>query len=167
MRHAALTLVLVALTASGCTDRGDHVVIELSAADFEPSRELDSIWLTVTASRLDAALCAPFTEAVSLVPGYSGSVALPAAVEVEAGAVYDQLLFVRIEGVRDGVLRLRDERMASLGGGDVHLDVTLAAACLDVGLEPGERCHGGAVDESPYWRIFDEGEGVAAQESCR
>jgi hypothetical protein len=168
MRRAAHALLLASLisAAPGCATEANHVVLELSAPDFDAAGELDSLWVTVTASRTDDALCAPFTEVLSLVPGYQGTVTLPATVEIRAGAVYDQVLFVRIEGKREGVLRLRDERMASLGGGDVRLQWALAAACLDVGLERGELCQDGAVEESPYWQIFDEGEGVQDQERC-
>jgi hypothetical protein len=166
MRRAARLLLLTTLLAAGCAEK-DHVVIELSASGFNPVQELDSVWVTVTASRLGDTLCEPFTEVVSLVPGFTGSVTLPATVEVEAGSVYDQVLFVRVEGKRGGVLHLRDERMASLAGGDVRLDVVMTGSCLDVGLDEGELCQDGVVSESPYWRIFDEGEGVQAGESCR
>jgi hypothetical protein len=168
MRRAAPALLLLAIvSAAGCAFDGDRVVVELSATDFYPAVELDSLWITVTASRQGDARCVPFTEVVSLVPGYPGSVTLPATIEIRAGSVYDQILFVRVEGKQGGELRLRDERMASLGGGDVRLDVALSGACLDVGLGPGERCQGGAVDESPFWRIFDEREGVDSGEACR
>ena len=168
MRRAARLLLLTTLisAAPGCGSE-DHVVVELSASGFDAVQELDTLWLTVTASRLGDTLCEPFTEVVSLVPGFRGSVTLPVTVEVKAGAVNDQVHFIRIEGKRGGALRLRDERMASLGGGDVHLTVALTGACLDVGLDRGELCQDGVVSESPYWRIFDEGEGVQAAESCR
>ena len=169
MRRVAPALLLVSLISAlpGCaSEEADHVVLELSAPWFSAVHELDSLWVTVTASRLDNALCEPSTEVLSVVPGFQGSISLPATVEIKAGVVYNQILFIRIEGKRDGALRLRDERMASLGGGDVRLQWTLAAACLDVGLEPGELCQDGVVGESPYWQIFDEGEGVQDGEPC-
>ena len=168
MRRAAQLLLLTTLisAAPGCGS-GDHVVVELSASGLNPVLELDTVWLTITASRLGDGMCEPFTEVISLGPGFPGSVTVPATVEIKAGSVYDQFLFVRIEGKKGGVLRLRDERMASLGGGDVHLEVVLSGSCLDLGLESGELCQDGLVSESPYWRTFDEGEGVETGTSCR
>jgi hypothetical protein len=169
MRLAARLMLVTSLIAAapGCTGEGDRVVLKISALGFDAGRELDSVWVTVTASRPGDTRCEPFSEVVSLVPGYPGSVTPPVTVEVRAGALYDQILFVRIEGKRAGTVRVRDERMASLGGGDVRVDVSLAAACLDVGLEQGELCQDGVVAESPYWRIFDEGEGVQPGERCQ
>jgi hypothetical protein len=166
-RTIGLLLAGLVAAATGCAGPGDRVVLEISAPGLDAVRELDSLWVTVTASRAGDARCEPFTEVLSLVPGYPGSETLPVTVAIRAGEVYDQILFVRIEGKRDGAVRLRDERMASLGGGDVRVTVALAAACLDVGLDPGELCQEGVVGESPYWRIFDEGEGVAPGEACR
>lgn len=158
--------VALALTACGVED---HVVVELEAVGMDPTAELDTLELTITASRTTAGdeLCQPYTTRFALDSSGGDAITLPYALRLEPGSLYDKLVYVRVVGLRDGTVRYKTERMASLSGGDVRMQVQLTADCLGVGTGERRHCVGGAAEESPYWRIFDEGEFVQAGEACR
>jgi hypothetical protein len=173
-RHRRLPAVLLATTVSaallaGCVDNPDHVVIQDAAPYLDVSAELDTLEVTLTASRTSAgdALCEPFALTYSLAAADATRVTLPFELEVKPGTVYDKLVYVRVVGRHYGTTRFKTERAASLAGGDSVVHVSITADCLGVGTGAGQHCQGGLATASPYAAIFDEGQYVEANEACR
>jgi hypothetical protein len=162
-------LVLFVWQLAGCPGEVDHVVLEIAAGDWDPVAELATLEITVTASRTTAGdeLCEPYTVSFSLDGSGSDPISLPFTLEFEPGNIYNKIVFVRVVGRQDGTVRYKTERMASLTGGDVRVQVEIDEACLDVGTGERHHCADGQSVESPFWRIFDESEFVQAGEACR
>jgi hypothetical protein len=165
-----LAVVVAGLSAGSCADPGDRVVLEITLAGFVPSAEVDRLEITVAASRTVTgdALCAPWTHeyAVSTDATDVPPVGFPLRIAVEPGPTYDKILFVRVIGRKSTTVRLKTERMVSLQGGDVGLQVLLTADCIGVGTGAGQHCVGGLAQESPYGAIFDQGLHVETTEPC-
>jgi hypothetical protein len=94
------------------------------------------------------------------------AVDFPLRIAVKPGQIYDKILYVRVIGRQDGTVRLKTERMVSLQGGDVTLQVLLTADCISVGTGAGQHCVGGLAQESPYGTIFDQNLNVETTEPC-
>jgi hypothetical protein len=124
--------------------------------------------VTISASRTEQgdALCEPFTQTFPLTPGAAGWISLPYVIAVEPGDTYDKVLFIRVVGLASGTVRYKTERMVSLSGGEVIVDIRLTEDCLGVGTGRGMHCFGGFPLESPYWQIFDENLHVESGQSC-
>jgi hypothetical protein len=154
-----LALALVAL-GGGCEDVGDRVVVKLSMG-FSPSAELDEVEVIIAASATDQGdqLCAPYSK-IFVVDSADATdtetTSFPLRIEVRPGQTYDRILYVRVRGWQDGTLRIKTERMVSLQGGDVLLEILLPADCLGIGTGAGQHCVGGLTMESPYGPIFDD-----------
>ena len=167
-------LLALALGLVGCTSAPDRVVVSLEAVDLDPATAMDRIVLTITASTTASgtALCEPFEVSLPLVPEATSAtemapITLPFTVAIEPGTQFNQLLLVRIEGrLLDDTVVYRDERMATLAGGEHQLHIRLTADCLHQGTGPREYCQNGVVLESTQWPIFDEGAFVQAGMSC-
>lgn len=160
---------LFVLGLAGCSEDVDHVVVSIEAGDMDPAAELDTLEITVTASRSEAGdeLCEPYTISLALNGGGDDVISLPFTLELEPGSIYDKLVYVRVVGLQAGTVRYKTERMASLAGGDVRVQVEFINACLGVGTGERQHCVDGQSVESPFWRIFDESEFVQAGQACR
>jgi hypothetical protein len=167
VRHLGLLLGVV-LLGGGCQERVDRVVVEIGAAGFIPTQQLDEIEVTISASRTVEGdqLCEPYAETFNLDPTGLDPVTLPLRIAVEPGDVYDKVLYVRVVGRFDGTIRLKAERMVSLAGGDVTLQVLLTADCIGVGTGAGRHCQAGLPLESPLSEIFDDRRFVEGGEQC-
>lgn len=149
--------------AAGCEE--DHSVILSLHADFNPVLELTTLEVSVAASRTATGdrVCTPFTYTFNLDPGEHAYVELPMTIRIQPGATYNRILYVRVRGFLEGMLRLKMERMISLRGGEVTLDLELLEDCLGVATGRTQHCVNGSVVESPYWQIFEEGFGVESE----
>ena len=165
----AILVASVGMGVGACVETEDRVVVEITASGVNVAEELDTLELTVTASRTAAgdSLCVPYTVTYSLATADSSRIELPYSVEVVPGATFDKLVYVRVVGRHYGTVRYKSERMASLSGGDSRLHVVISADCLGVGTGYGQHCQGGLATESPYARIFDEDQYVVPGEKCR
>ncbi len=146
----------------GCGQPDNRVVVEVAVAGFSPREELDRLEVTVAASATEAgdALCTPYSRTFAVDPDDAtdlSPVTFPLRIAIKPGDMYDKILYVRVRGWQSGSLRLKSERMVSLQGGDVELQILLPRDCLGVGTGAGQHCLGGLAMESPYWPIFDEG----------
>jgi hypothetical protein len=159
-RRVALGLALGLLCAVGAAGCGepDVVVVRLSAADFTAASELDSLEVTVAAagSADGTPVCRPHTETFELSADESGFVELPLSIRVRPGPRYDRILYVRVRGYLNDMLRLQMERMISLRGGTLELELELLEDCLGVGTGATRHCVNGAEVSSPYAAIFDD-----------
>ncbi|MFH2007555.1 MAG: hypothetical protein ABI333_13300 [bacterium] len=156
------------LLGVGCQDRVHRVVIEIASAGFIPTQQLDEIEVTISASRTATGdqLCEPYTRRFNLDPTEPEPITLPLRIAVEPGDVYDKVLYVRVVGRFDGTIRLKAERMVSLAGGDVTLQVLLTSDCIGVGTGAGQHCQAGLPLESPLSEIFDDRRFVEGGEQC-
>lgn len=172
MRLQVGLIAVLVLLSGGCETEGNRVVLEIVMAGYSPAIELDRVEVTIAASSTEQgdALCAPATVAFAL--DSSDASGLPVAefplhIAVKPGALYDKILYVRVLGWRSGTVRLKTERMVSLQGGDVDLQLVLPADCLGVGTGAGQHCVGGLAMESPYGPIFDDNLNVVpGAQSC-
>jgi hypothetical protein len=160
VRHLVWTASLLAALAGGCEDVGDRVVVEIIMG-FSPRLELDQVEVTIAASATVQGdqLCAPYSKIFTVDPSDASDLELvtfPLRIAVKPGETYDKILYVRVRGWQSGSLRLKSERMVSLQGGDVWLQVLLPADCLGVGTGAGQHCVGGLAMESPFGPIFDD-----------
>lgn len=151
---------MLAAWGGGCEDVGDRVVVEITMG-FSARAELDQVEVTIAASATDQGdqLCAPYSKMFAVDPADATNtepVSFPLRIAVKPGAVYNKILYVRIRGWQSETLRLKSERMVSLQGGDVRLEVLLPADCLGIGTGAGQHCVGGFAMESPYGPIFDD-----------
>ena len=155
---AALLFILGAGFATGCVQNVNHVVVELSADGVDIANELDTIEVTITASRNSAGteLCIPHTITYTLDPADASRIDLPFELEISPGETFDKLVFLRVVGLHYGTVRYKSDRAASLGGGDSVVHVAITADCLGVGTGLGQHCQGGLATSSPYADIFDE-----------
>lgn len=138
------------------------------SADFEPATELTHLEITVAASSSPEGdrICEPSTRLLWLDPNQPGWVSLPLTIWIQAGGAFDRILYVRVRGYLNGMLRLQTEQMASLRGGNATLDLTLLASCIGVGTGRGQACINGVEIQSPYAPIFDKGLGVESDIAC-
>ncbi len=154
-----LTLAL-AMVGGGCEDVGDRVVVEI-AMGFSPTAELDQVEVTIAASATEQGdqLCAPYSR-IFMVDSADATdsepTTFPLRIEVRPGELYNKILYVRVRGWQYSTLRLKTERMVSLQGGDLLLEILLPADCLGIGTGTGQHCVGGLTMESPYGPIFDD-----------
>jgi len=165
-RGLVLFLGLAAFCTGGCEGVGNRVVVEVNMAGFSPQEELDEVEVTIAASATAEGdrLCEPYTRMFAVDPvdaSHLPFVIFPLRIAVKPGAIYDKILYVRVRGWQDGIVRLKTERMVSLRGGDVQLQVLLPRDCIGVGTGAGRHCVGGLAMESPYGPIFDDNLNVA------
>lgn len=165
--------VLCAVLLGACGEPPERVVVRIAAPALTIPGDLDLVVVSYSASEDGTPLraCEPAhvvlplseetTDATEPIPAI-----LPIRLAFEPGSRFDQRLFLRVEGYRQGVLRLRTERMASLRGGDVRMDIELTPSCLDRGIESRQHCLYGLVDRAPYAGIFDTGDDVVRGVSC-
>jgi len=158
--RAFLLASLFVAWGGGCGGAEDRAVVEITMG-FSPRAELDQVEVTIAASATDQGdqLCAPYSRVFAVDPADATDtepVSFPLRIAVKPGPIYNKILYVRVRGWQDGTLRLKSERMVSLQGGDVRLEVLLPADCLGIGTGTGQHCVGGFAMESPYGPIFDD-----------
>lgn len=148
--------VLLMLGATAC-EEDSAVIVRIQAADFNPVLELTRLEITIAASRTDQGdrICTPYTHSFNLDPARTNYWELPLSIRVTPGPTYDRILFVQVRGYLEGMLRLKVERMVSLQGGEVELDIDLLRDCLGVATGRTESCVNGTEVTSPYWEIFE------------
>ena len=136
------------------------MVVRLSAKDFTAASELTRLEVTVAAagSADGTPVCRPYEQSFSLSADQSDFVELPLAIRVRPGSRYDRILYVRVRGYLNGMLRLQMARMISLRGGALTLELELLEDCLGVGTGATRHCVNGAEVSSPYAPIFDDEE---------
>ena len=159
-------IAVLVLLGGGCETHENRVVLEIIMAGYSPEIELDRVEVTIAASSTEQgdALCAPGTVAFALDSGDASGLPVaefPLHIAVKPGPIYDKILYVRVLGWRSGTVRLKTERMVSLQGGDVQLQLVLPVDCLGVGTGAGQHCVGGLAMESPFGQIFDDDLNVA------
>lgn len=165
--HPLWILAVLVGLGGGCKTAENRVVLEINMAGFSPEIELDRVEVTIAASSTEQgdALCVPATVlfAVDSADATDLPVAdFPLRIAVKPGQEFNKILYVRVLGWQSGTVRLKTERMVSLQGGDVQLQLLLPVDCLGVGTGVGQHCVGGLAMESPYGRIFDDNLNVAS-----
>lgn len=167
MRRAFLLSVALLWLAQGACQPQPGARLRLSS-DFEPAVELTHLEITVAASRTPEGdqICTPSSRVLWLDPNRQGWVSLPLTIWIGAGGHYDRILYVRVRGYLNGMLRLQMEQMTSLRGDNQELDLTLLASCIGVGTGRGQACVNGVGIQSPYAPIFDDGLGRESGTSC-
>lgn len=168
-RAILLCCILLGATSGGAGGCDDHsqVLIRIEAS-FLTARQLDTLEVTVTASRTDTgdALCDPTTREFSLDPMKENHVTLPLIIAVLPGQQYDRILYVRVVGRSAGSIQIKTERIVSLQGGEVTLRIPLTSDCLSKGIGRTEHCVEGIVQESPLYPIMDDKLYVEEGTSC-
>ena len=162
-----LGLVLLMALCGGCEDVGNRVVVEINAG-FAPETQLHEVEVTIAASATVEGdqICAPYSRFFTVGTADGTDVELttfPLTIAVKPGPIYNKVLYVRVRGWQWGNLKLQSERMVSLLGGDVQLEMLLRADCLGIGTGAGQHCVGGLAMRSPYGPIFDDNLHVAPE----
>lgn len=161
-RHRLPWIVAALFTlGGGCGSSDNRVVMEITTAGFSLEGELDQLEVTIVASSDEQGdvRCAPFSQLYTVSSADATDFPVPdfpLRIAVKPGRIFDKILFVRVRGLNSGTVRLKTERMVSLQGGDVQLQLVLPVDCLGVGTGAGQHCVGGLAMDSPYGGVFDD-----------
>ncbi len=153
------TAVLFWGACSGEKECGKGVAVEISFGEgLEIEAEIDRLEIAIAANGSEE-FCGPDVHVVSLEeePVWSKGIF---SLCIRTGEVFNEQVFVRVSAFLGETMRYRSEHAASLGGGEVRVRIIIDEDCLNSTIGDRQHCRDGKVVESPFWKAFEEGEGV-------